>query len=188
MGNVPGFPNYYVTRDGQLFKDGKPCKLYFHKGYLRTMIHYKGKKKNIKIHRLVAEIYIPNPENKPLVRHLNDDRFDNRVENLAWGTDLDNRNDALRNGKITDLKGKNNPMYGRSFHTNPNAKLSKDDLFHIEKLAKQGYSARYIHETYYSEVVCEATIHRNIHRMKTMGISLDNLKEPTKRNRKRRNR
>ena len=162
MGNIKGFPNYYITRDGQLFKNGSPVKVFFHHGYLRCMLHYKNKKKNVKIHRLVAEAYIPNPENKPLVRHLNDNRLDNRVENLAWGTNTDNMVDAIRNGKRTDLKGKNNPMYGRSSFTNPNARLIKEDLLFIANLVELGYGARYIHQNYFSDVVCEATISRNI--------------------------
>lgn len=163
MGNIPNFPDYYITQDGKLFKNGKPVKLFFHKGYLRCKLHNsKGESKNVKIHRLVAEVYIPNPDNKPLVRHLNDNRLDNRVLNLAWGTDKDNRADALRNGRITNLKGKNNPMYGKNSFNNPNAKLTQKDLVLIEALVKQGYGARYIYNNYFSDVVCEATISRNI--------------------------
>lgn len=163
MGNIPNFPDYYITRDGELFKKGKRIKPIFHKGYLRWILYNsKGERKNVKIHRLVAEVYIPNPENKPLVRHLNDNRFDNRVENLAWGTYEENRADALRNGKITDYKGKSNPMYGKSSFNNPNAKLTQKDLILIEALVKQGYGARYIYKNYFSDGVCEATISRKI--------------------------
>ena len=50
------------------------------------------------IHRLVAAAFLPNPENKPLVRHLDDNPHNNVVENLAWGTYSDNQNDRVRNG------------------------------------------------------------------------------------------
>lgn len=50
------------------------------------------------VHRMVAEAFLPNPEGFRLVRHLNDVRSDNRLVNLAWGTDSDNRLDAVRNG------------------------------------------------------------------------------------------
>nr|DAQ29441.1 MAG TPA: homing endonuclease [Caudoviricetes sp.] len=50
---------------------------------LRTDI---GVTKTYSIHRLVAQAFIPNPENKPTVDHINRDRLDNRVENLRWAT------------------------------------------------------------------------------------------------------
>ena len=55
--------------------------------------------KRYRIHRLLAQAFIPNPNNLPLVRHLNDDRFDWRLENLAWGTRSDNVRDSIRNNK-----------------------------------------------------------------------------------------
>ena len=52
------------------------------KGYLRVKIHGKL----YLVHRIVAETFIPNPENKPTVDHLNRDRGDNSVKNLKWAT------------------------------------------------------------------------------------------------------
>lgn len=50
------------------------------------------------IHRLIAEAFIENPEGHPVVRHLNDKKTDNRIENLAWGNYVDNQRDSVRNG------------------------------------------------------------------------------------------
>ena len=50
-------------------------------------------------HRLIAQAFIPNPDNLPEVRHLNDVKNDNDISNLAWGTHHDNLQDALRNGR-----------------------------------------------------------------------------------------
>ena len=47
-------------------------------------------KKRIRVHRIVAETFIPNPDNKPEVDHINRIRNDNRVENLRWATRLEN--------------------------------------------------------------------------------------------------
>lgn len=57
-----------------------------------------GKPRTVRVHRLVAETFISNPDKLPLVRHLNDDKTNNTVSNLAWGTDSDNKLDAVRNG------------------------------------------------------------------------------------------
>lgn len=59
-------------------------------GYPHAILHCNGEKKNVHIHRLVAETFIPNPSNKQYVNHINGDRQDNRVENLEWCTCSEN--------------------------------------------------------------------------------------------------
>jgi len=57
------------------------------------------------IHRLVAEYFIPNPENKKYVNHLNCDRADNRVENLEWCTAKENTDYTMQVGNVVrDVK------------------------------------------------------------------------------------
>ena len=67
-------------------------------GYLRTRVRYPEGLKSKYLHRLIAEAFIPNPENLPFVLHWDDNPGNNRVENLRWGTKRDNEQDKVRNG------------------------------------------------------------------------------------------
>lgn len=68
------------------------------KGYLRTALSQGNKWKTVKIHRLVAQAFIPNPENKPQVNHKDGNKQNNCVENLEWATNYDNAHHALEHG------------------------------------------------------------------------------------------
>lgn len=68
------------------------------KGYLILQLYRDNKAKNCYIHRLVAEAFIPNPENKKTVNHKNGDKHDNRAENLEWTTYKENNNHAYKYG------------------------------------------------------------------------------------------
>lgn len=66
------------------------------RGYKVVLVRENGGFKNYKVHRLVAEKYIPNPENLPCINHINGDKLDNRVENLEWCTQKHNIQEAFR--------------------------------------------------------------------------------------------
>lgn len=55
-------------------------------GYFHTTLCKEGNHRDILIHRLVALTFLPNPENKPTVDHINRDKEDNRLENIRWAT------------------------------------------------------------------------------------------------------
>lgn len=94
--------NYYISTDGRVLsiQTNKILKPYRHNDYLTFDLHIDNEIVKTSVHRLLGECFIPNPNNYPLVRHLNDIRSDNRLVNLAWGTKSDNGYDAARNGKF----------------------------------------------------------------------------------------
>ena len=74
------------------------------KGYDYITITIGDKRKNFRVHRLVAELFIPNPFNKPFVDHINNIKTDNRVQNLRWATQKENMNNEIT---IEHMKGRN---------------------------------------------------------------------------------
>lgn len=93
--DIPGFENYQVTTWGRVFnkQTGKFLNLMVHhKGYLRVDLwDGHGNKTHKKVHRLVAEAFVPNIYNKPQVNHIDGNNQNNSYTNLEWVTDEENK-------------------------------------------------------------------------------------------------
>jgi hypothetical protein len=98
---IEGFSNYEVSSEGRVrnVETGKVLRSMIAKdGYHRIGLYLKGKPKSHLIHRLVATTFIPNPESKKEVNHINGCKADNRVENLEWSTRSENAFHAYKTG------------------------------------------------------------------------------------------
>ena len=114
-------------------------------GYMQVGLYKDGKRKMLKVHRLLATAFIPNPENKTEVDHINGIRDDNRLENLRWVTHQENMNGFRSNSAQVITKGSiYKTKYGWIWQYRmlgkPKSKhmTSKEDLlkFRKEKLAE----------------------------------------------------
>ena len=107
---IIGFEGRYLVSDsGQVWslRGGRALKPTIDKyGYEKVAL-YDGRKGNHRtVHRLVAQAFIPNPNNLPTVNHINEDKTDNRVNNLEWASIADNDNHGTRNERMANTKCK----------------------------------------------------------------------------------
>lgn len=95
-----GFDRYAVTPDGRVYtlNDCKFMKLANDNGYLRVNLCKDGKKYRWAVHRLVALAYIPNPESKRTVNHIDGNKTNNHVSNLEWATYKEQTAHAIATG------------------------------------------------------------------------------------------
>ena len=77
-----------------------------HNGYLRVTLYTGNKPKTLKVHRLVCQAFHENPDNKPQVNHINEDKADNRACNLEWCTAKENMNHGSANERSAKKRSK----------------------------------------------------------------------------------
>ena len=94
MKDIKGYEGLYaITPEGEVWSYKKKMFLVPRansKGYLRVQLFKDGQKKWYRVHRLVAEAYIPNPDNLPQVDHIDGNKMHNYLNNLQWITNRDN--------------------------------------------------------------------------------------------------
>lgn len=136
-------PSYSVSSMGRVMRKAKITLINGNKTRLKEKLRatadYRGyrrlilcpPKKLFSVHRLVADAFIPNPDNKKTVNHKNGIRSDNRVENLEWATQSENLHHAV-NVLKTIPRGESCVF----------SKLSEDDVLNIRTLHKFGATIR----------------------------------------------
>ena len=108
-------PNYRVSEDGHIRRVGADHDkaLRMRDGYFIVDLYEDGRRSTKRVNRLVAEAFIPNPDDKPEVNHKDGNKLNNNVGNLEWTTSKENCEHAWRTGLAR-------PSYGMLGHKNPN--------------------------------------------------------------------
>ena len=122
---IVGFENYLIYPDGTVINSKKGNVLTHslnENGYLYVSLWKNNRANPRTVHRLVAEAFIPNPENKPIVNHKDANRANPHVDNLEWVTIQENKNHAVKNGLMPS--GENSKL----------AKLTKLQVIAIRRL------------------------------------------------------
>jgi len=119
--DIPGYEGLYkISTKGDIYAcsrvvksprqknyiyKGHPMSLYHNKtnGYVYVELSKDGEKKKYRVHRLVALAFIENPLGLPQINHINEDRADNRVDNLEWCDEKYNCNYGTRNEKLSKI-------------------------------------------------------------------------------------
>ena len=96
---IDGYDNYTVSTFGRVRNDdtNKILKNSFNShGYHHVGLYKNNKETKMKIHRLVANAFIKNPEGKKCVDHINNNKIDNNITNLRWATDSENQHNKTK--------------------------------------------------------------------------------------------
>lgn len=120
---VPGFEKYEINESLQVrHKVNKKIKsCYMHDGYLRINLHFNnGKKCNRYLHQVVGWTFITNPENKPELHHIDEDKLNNHPSNLMWVTKKEHREISRLNEQISFKISRADVVYIRDNYSEDN--------------------------------------------------------------------
>lgn len=127
------FPNYEISNYGNVRNNTKIIKSVPNKHGYNVVVLCNGTRKSVNVHRLVAAAFIPNPDNKPCVDHIDGDKSNNRADNLRWVTTKENCNNPITKSRLNKKIGEY--MVGRFRRIAPTSKTNCD-VFHLRRFDK----------------------------------------------------
>jgi len=160
LGNVKSLDRIVVTGNRKSYiRKGKLCKLSKNNlGYMTVGFTVNNKKVNKYVHRLVAEVFLTNDENKPQVNHIDCNKENNHVDNLEWCTNSENHIHAYKN----DLSKFKHNRVAYSKEQNGRALLTEEQVIEIrEKYIPYKYSAKILAKEYNVSESCITHILNN---------------------------
>jgi hypothetical protein len=150
--DIKEWPDYYISNKGSVLKDTgvKESKVAICPNKKRNNYcyvyhsNYNMRPRALSVHRLVARYFIPNPENKPCVNHIDNDTQNNSIENLEWVTHQENIDHMVKQGRHRSVKGED---HASSVLTEKTVRLIKKEIRTMTymELAKK-------HNTNYSNI------------------------------------
>ena len=102
---IEGFEKYEASNLGRVrnIKSGIVLKPWITKdGYLRHCLYKHNKRKNLLLHRIIATAFIDNPEKKPQVNHIDENKLNNDLSNLEWCTERENAIHGTRTKRVAE--------------------------------------------------------------------------------------
>jgi len=113
---IQDFPNYLIYPDGRVYNKKRNHFLnpsLGWRGYINVTLSNNGKGQALKLHRLIAIHYIPNPNNYPMIDHIDGNKTNNSIENLRWVTSMVNSN-SFQKHRINNRSGHKNISFNKS--------------------------------------------------------------------------
>jgi hypothetical protein len=108
LGNVKSLDRHVLISTGSRFQKGRTISQRINNcGYVSVRLSKNGYTKTCFIHRLLAEAFLSNPDELPMVNHIDGNKLNNLIENLEWCSHSQNIQHAYDNGMIDSNKGKN---------------------------------------------------------------------------------
>ncbi|MGN6537672.1 MAG: NUMOD4 motif-containing HNH endonuclease [Mesorhizobium sp.] len=153
-GSVRSLPRQVQSRGGTRTTGGVAIKTSLRNGYPGFVASSCGRGRAVTIHRCLAILFVPNPENKPHINHIDGDKTNFALSNLEWCTHQENMRHAFRTG-LTPF-----PKSGPG-DKSPAARLSWGDVREIRRLAAQGTARQAIADRY---GVCKSNINQIVRR------------------------
>ena len=135
---------YFINKEGEIYRQNKKDKKFklikpkVDKGYYRLSLNIDKKPTMFSVHRLLGMVFIPNPDNKPLIDHIDRNKMNNNLSNLRWATYKENVDNRVCKSKtdyfhiyeskantykvIKSIKGTNKTEFTKTFKTLEEAK------------------------------------------------------------------